>query len=131
MSRSTYIPRESSKLLNFYCTVDRKRGTTRLWMVGNTISRVCPYINDWDLHRIISTQKQGTIVTKEMDGSDGEKIIQQLSEADIPAVRIGTLETTRDKVIQNGDEVRYLDRPQADTLGQFLYERALSKGTFN
>lgn len=64
-------------------------------------------------------------------GSDGEKIIQQLSEADIPAVRIGTLETTRDKVIQNGDEVRYLDRPQADTLDQFLYERALSKGTFN
>jgi len=76
MSRGEYLPRsESSKLLNFYCTVDRKRGTTRLWMVGNTISRVCPYINDWDLQHIISTQKQGTIVTKEMEGTDGEKIL--------------------------------------------------------
>lgn len=74
MSRSQYIPREAAKLLNFYCTVDRKRGTTRLWLVGNTISRVCPYINEWDLQYIISTQKQGTIVTKEMEGEDGETI---------------------------------------------------------
>ena len=74
MSRSTYIPREAAKLLNFYCTVDRKRGTTRLWMVGNAISRVCPYINEWDLQRLISTQKQGTIVTKDMEGEDGEVI---------------------------------------------------------
>lgn len=74
MSRSTYVPREAAKLLNFYCTVDRKRGTTRLWMVGNTISRVCPYINEWDLQKIISSQKQGTIVTKEMEGEDGVTI---------------------------------------------------------
>ena len=66
MSRSTYLPNESNKLMNFYATVDRKRLKVRLWLVGNTISRVCPYINDWGLHQIISSQKQGTIQVKEI-----------------------------------------------------------------
>lgn len=61
MSRGSYIANEPDKLMNFYCTVDRKRGIVRLWLVGNTISRVCPYINDWNLHNIVSHQKQGTI----------------------------------------------------------------------
>ena len=52
--------------MNFYATVDRKRLKVRLWLVGNTISRVCPYINDWGLHSLISSQKQGTIVVKEI-----------------------------------------------------------------
>lgn len=66
MSRSVYLPNESNKLMNFYATVDRKRLVVRLWLVGNTISRVCPYINDWGLHNIISSQKQGTIQVKEI-----------------------------------------------------------------
>lgn len=66
MSRTTYLPNEGNRLMNIYATIDRKRLTTRLWLVGNTISRVCPYINDWDLHGIITNQKQGTIITKEI-----------------------------------------------------------------
>lgn len=66
MARGTYLPHEPDKLMNLYSTVDRKRGTTKLWLVGNTISRVCPYIEEWGLHEIISEQKQGTIVTKEI-----------------------------------------------------------------
>lgn len=77
MSRTTYLPNESNKLMNFYATVDRKRLTTRLWLVGNTISRVCPYINDWGLHKLISSQKQGTIVVKEIpDVVDGNPPIK-------------------------------------------------------
>lgn len=75
MARGSYIPNEPSKLMNFYCTVDRKRGTTRVWMVGNTISRVCPYLSEWDLQKTISTQKQGTIKTVEQISEDGEKIL--------------------------------------------------------
>ncbi len=74
MARGSYISGEPDKLMNFYCTVDRKRGTTRLWLVGNTISRVCPYINDWGLHKLISSQKQGTIEVSETEGSDDEVI---------------------------------------------------------
>lgn len=64
MARGLYLPHEPDKLMNLYSTVDRKRGTTRLWLVGNTISRVCPYIEEWGLHDILSEQKQGTIITK-------------------------------------------------------------------
>lgn len=61
MSRTTYLADESNKLLNFYSTVDRKRGITKVWLVGNTITRVCPYIQDWGLNKIIANQKQGDI----------------------------------------------------------------------
>lgn len=66
MSRSEYLSQESSRLMNFYVTADRKRNAVRLWLVGNTISRVCPYISDWELRNIVSRQKQGTIETKEL-----------------------------------------------------------------
>ena len=46
MSRTTYLADEANKLLNFYSTVDRKRGIVKLWLVGNTITRVCRYIQD-------------------------------------------------------------------------------------
>ena len=70
MSRSVYLSNEPDRLMNFYSTVDRKRGTTRLWLVGNTISRVCPYLVDWGLSNIINHQKQGEIVTKFLDTGD-------------------------------------------------------------
>ena len=78
MSRTTYLHDEPNKLLNFYSTVDRKRGTTKMWLVGNTITRVCPYIQDWGLNEIIFKQKQGEIKTlwiptKEID-DDGNEI---------------------------------------------------------
>ena len=65
MSRSVYLADEVNKLMNFFATVDRKRLKVKIWLVGNTISRICPYINEWGLHKIISKQKQGTIVLKE------------------------------------------------------------------
>lgn len=70
MSRSEYLANESDKLMNFRSTVDRKRNVVKLWLVGNSISRVCPYINDWDLHKIISNQKQGTIETVNLPTGD-------------------------------------------------------------
>ena len=63
MARGAYLPHEPDKLMTLYSTVDRKRGTTRLWMVGNTVTRICPYIEDWGLYSILSNQDQGTIET--------------------------------------------------------------------
>ena len=74
MTRSRYLSNEPTKLMNFYATVDRKRGTTKLWLVGNTISRVCPYIYEWDLHNIISKQKQGTIEVKEINSTSDDVV---------------------------------------------------------
>lgn len=67
MSRSVYLANEPDKLMNLYNTVDRKRGIVRMWLVGNTISRVCPYLTDWGLQNIIARQEQGTIVEKNLD----------------------------------------------------------------
>ena len=61
MSRTYYLHNESNKLMTFYSTVDRKRGTTKLWLVGNTVTRVCPYVQDWGLTRILFSLKQGEI----------------------------------------------------------------------
>ena len=63
MSRTYYLKDEPNKLMTFYSTVDRKRGTTRLWMVGNTVTRVCPYIQDWGLSKFMFKMKQGEIKT--------------------------------------------------------------------
>lgn len=56
-----YLPKEPERLLIFYNTIDRKRGTTKLWLIGNTISRVCPYLTDWNLQPTLRTMKQGDI----------------------------------------------------------------------
>lgn len=64
MSRGSYLPNEPNKLMTFYSTVDRKRGSTQLWLVGNTVSRICPYLSEWGLNNIMKTQKQGEIKTK-------------------------------------------------------------------
>lgn len=72
MSRSKYLHDEPNKLMNLYCTVDRKKGDTRLWLCGNSISRVCPYLTDWDIMDIMRTQKQGTIKTKKFDVGAGQ-----------------------------------------------------------
>ena len=72
IARTPYLSNEPDKLVNLWSTVDRKRYTTRLWMVGNTISRVCPYINEWGLHRIVSTMKQGEIKTTKVPAGTDE-----------------------------------------------------------
>lgn len=74
MTRSRYLANEPTKLMNLYATIDRKRGTTKLWLIGNSISRVCPYIYEWGLHEIISKQKQGTIETKEIESGEGDSV---------------------------------------------------------
>lgn len=73
ISRSLYLANEPEKLMNLYCTVDRKRGTTKLWLLGNTISKINPYITAWGLESIFKTIKQGEIKTKEIEIIDEGK----------------------------------------------------------
>lgn len=61
MSRKAYLHDEPDKLINLWSTIDRDRGTTRLWLVGNTISKICPYLTDWGLQKLMKNQKQGEI----------------------------------------------------------------------
>ena len=61
ISRDYYLPKEPLKLMQFVSTVAR-RNLISVWMIGNTISRLCPYFTEWQLTNI-PRQKQGTIDT--------------------------------------------------------------------
>lgn len=49
-----------------------------------------------------------------------EELVEELREQHIPAAMIGEVTSGNDKLIRNGEEVRYLDRPQPDALLKIL-----------
>jgi hypothetical protein len=83
MSRKNYLYDESNKLLNLYSTCDRKRGIVKMYLVGNTISRVCPYLKDWGLDKLMRGMKQGEIrstwITTNQFDEDGIEIKVKLA----------------------------------------------------
>ena len=46
-----YLPDECNKLQNYVSTIFRERVGV-VYMVGNTISKLCPYFNEWNLEKI-------------------------------------------------------------------------------
>lgn len=60
ISRSIYLNNEPDVLLDFVSTVFRERNDGKVWLIGNTISRMCPYFTKWELTGI-PKQKPGTI----------------------------------------------------------------------
>ena len=73
VTKRLYLKDEPGLLQNFISTIARDRNI-RVWMVANTISRVCPYFEEWALKNI-PRQKQGTIdiYTYERMGEDGAR----------------------------------------------------------
>lgn len=65
-----YLENESNLLIKFVNTILRD-GDGHVWMAGNTISRVCPYFQDWGL-KGIRTQEQGTIDLYSLERYDEE-----------------------------------------------------------
>lgn len=70
---ATYLNNEPTQLQQFCSTVLRNEEGT-VFLVGNTLSRVCPYFNEWCLDGVLK-QKQGTIEiyhhhVKDVDGND-------------------------------------------------------------
>lgn len=61
ISRTYYLPGEPLHLMQLVSTVARRRKIT-VYMIGNTISRLCPYFSEWQLVGI-PKQQQGTIET--------------------------------------------------------------------
>ena len=56
--------------------------------------------------------------------ADGDRLAECLMENGIFAVRIGSLNSTKDKIIRNGEEIRHLDRPQTDSLAQYFFQHS-------
>lgn len=76
-----YLPNECNMLQQLVSTIAR-RGIIHVWCIGNTISRLCPYFNEWQLFNI-PKQKQGTIelyhMKTEQFTEDGEPVIVNIA----------------------------------------------------
>lgn len=59
ISKTLYLDDEPNTLQQLVSTIAR-RERIKVFLIGNTISRLCPYFNEWQLSHI-PTQKQGTI----------------------------------------------------------------------
>lgn len=77
ITKTVYLPDECNTLQQLVSTVAR-RNKIHVWLIGNTISRLCPYFNEWQLCNI-PKQKQGTIEIYHMKTSqtddDGNPVI--------------------------------------------------------
>lgn len=82
--KDPYLADEPNKFLNLWNTVDRKRGVVRCWLLGNSISKVCPYFPEWGLMDIVRNQKIGTIAvsyahTGSIDEETGKEILIKIA----------------------------------------------------
>lgn len=59
VTKFSYLPNEPSLLFNLTSTIFRMR-KGKVFCIGNTVSRICPYFGEWGLVNI-SRQKIGTI----------------------------------------------------------------------
>lgn len=68
----TYLENEPTRLQQFISTIFRlSRGS--VYLVGNTLSRVCPYFHEWSLEGVLK-QKQGTIEIYHYHDFDGDTV---------------------------------------------------------
>ncbi len=55
-----------------------------------------------------------------MTAQDGEGLVETLREQNIPAVIVGKITDNNDRLIYNGEEKRFLDKPKTDEIYRFL-----------
>ena len=48
--------------------------------------------------------------------ADGEGLVQKMALEGIPSVVIGRTTSGKERILRNGEEVRYLDKPQMDEM---------------
>lgn len=78
ITSSGYLGAEVKNLNDLISTIARRQ-YVRVFMIGNTISRLCPYFDEWQLSHI-KTQEQGTIeiynqTTDQYDEHTGKPIV--------------------------------------------------------
>lgn len=83
ISRQPYLPDEFALFINVLSTIIRNRRNVKIFMLGNTVNKHCPYFTEMGLHHI-AEQKQGDIETyefAEFDGGDKLKISVEYAAA--------------------------------------------------
>lgn len=77
-----YLPKEPKKLLDLVSTIFRRR-FGRVFLIGNTINRNCPYFNEWFPDNKILKMKAGEIriynLKTDQQDEDGSQIVVKLA----------------------------------------------------
>lgn len=80
VTNDLYLDNEPDKLLDFVSTIFRNR-KGKVWLIGNKLTRFCPYYNEWGLTRI-TQQKNNTIEIYKLKNDDNEiKIAVELTDS--------------------------------------------------
>ena len=53
---------------------------------------------------------------KKHRAADGEGLVQKMALEGIPSAVIGRTTSGKERILRNGEEVRYLDKPQMDEM---------------
>lgn len=72
ISDTYYLPQEPYKLDSIISTISRQR-PCKVFCIGNTINRMCPYFGYWSLDKVLR-QQQGTIDLYNFKNEDGDTI---------------------------------------------------------
>lgn len=72
LTRRYYLPDEFILFMNLLSTIIRQRNNVKIFMLGNTVNKYCPYFTEMGLKNV-TIQKQGTIDVYSF-GVDGCKI---------------------------------------------------------
>lgn len=62
-----YLFDEPNKLQHYVSTIFRHRTDGKVFLVGNTISRICPYYREWGLEQGMKKQKLGEVKLYKID----------------------------------------------------------------
>ena len=79
LTRSTYLPDEFVLFMNVLSTIIRHRTDVKIFMLGNTVNRSCPYFAEMGLTHI-KEQAQGTVDVYHY-GSSGLEVIAEYCSA--------------------------------------------------
>lgn len=81
MSRDYYLPNEFLLFSNMLSTIIRLRTNVKIFMLGNTVNRYCPYFSEMGLTHV-KDQKQGTIDVYKYGDNDLEVVVEYCGRFD-------------------------------------------------
>lgn len=110
ISRQSYLPDEFSLFMNLLSTIIRDRDNVTIYMLGNTVSKDCPYFRDMGLRHVFQ-QTPGTIDTYTYKKDGNEMII--------------AVEYTKNIAAKKSDKYFIFDNPKLDMITGGAWELAI------
>lgn len=123
-----YLDNEPTSLQHLVSTILRDNNG-RVFLVGNTLSRVCPYLCEWSLDNALK-QKQGTIDLYHFHNENGSVTNIAVQNCESIATNTSMFFGQASKNILTGEwETKEYPRPPKD--GELAYEVLLSYMSFD